>query len=196
VGIRRSRQAPRRPAPYLTGMPADPIVVAVLIVLGSICGLVLSIVPRLVNRLGPSLGRWATRALHVTCLSAYAAIGWWVHHQRGVRYPRERAEYMSKLAADELVCEYCMAPTDGRHAWLLFWIVAGLVAYAVRSTGRHRVLARRAAGAALAIPGLAVTSFFMVNGATREVLVALVFAAGFMATGMAVAGVSRRRRIA
>jgi hypothetical protein len=174
-------------------MSTDPIVVAALIVLGSICGLLLSIIPALVSRVGLRVGRWATRALNAASLSVYVAIGWWVHYELGVSYPREHAAYMEKLAADELACEYCMAPIDGRHAWLLFWIVAGLVAYAVRSNGRHRVLARRAAGATLSLSGLVVTSFAIAVGETDEILVALIFAAGFIATGMAVAGAPRRR---
>jgi hypothetical protein len=94
---------------------------------------------------------------------------------------------MQKLAADELACKYCTAPIDGRHAWLLFWIVAGLVAYAVRPTGRHLVLARRAVGATLALLGVGVTWFFIETGGLHEVLVALLLAGGFVATGIALA---------
>jgi hypothetical protein len=169
-------------------MSADPIIVAILIILGLICGLVLSIVPTLVNKLGPYIGKSVSRVLNAICLGAYVGIGWWVHYQRGVSYPREYALYMQKVAADE-VCKYCPAPIDGRHAWLLFWIVAGLVAYAVRPSGRHLVLARRAVGATLALLGVGVTWFSIetASGKPHEVLVALLFAEGFIATGIAIA---------
>ena len=173
-------------------MSADPIIVAILIVLGSICGLLLSIVPRLVDRLGPLMGGRAVRALNATSVGAYIAIGWWVHYQRGVSYPRERAIYMQELAADEL-CKYCTAPADGRQAWLLFWIVAGLVAYALRPAGRHRVLARRSVGAGLSLLGVGVIWLFIWIGQSHEVP-ALLFAGGFFAAGMAVAGTPLRRR--
>ena len=175
--------------PYLLLMSADPIVVAILIALGSLCGLLLSIVPRLVKKFGPHIGRSATPTLNATLLGAYVALGWWVHYQLGVSYPRERAAYMQKVAADELACEYCMAPTDGRHAWILFWLVAGLVAYAVGSFGRHRVAAHRAAGASLSLPAVVVAwSFIQAAGDPLEIIVTLMFAAVFIGAGVTVAG--------
>ena len=119
-------------ATYLPGMRVDSgwvIMVPLLTVLGSIVGLVLSIVPRVVNRLW---GRPVGRAVQATYVTAYVAIGVWVHHSLGVAYARESASYSRDLAADELICQFCLSPIDGRYAWILLWSVAGLVAYALR----------------------------------------------------------------
>jgi hypothetical protein len=180
--ICRAEQAPLKSASYLPGMSADPIVVAILIFFGSLAGLVLSIVPRLAGRFGP-LSAGVSRAVNGAYVGVYVAFGGWVHYWRGASYPQDHATYMRALAADE--CD-CFAPIDGRHGWLLFWIVAGFVAYALRPGSSHRVFVRRGIGAELLVLGAGVIWLVDKTGQSEEILWGLVIAGAFIAAGMTV----------
>jgi hypothetical protein len=109
------------------------IAVTILAVVGSIVGLVLSIVLRVVNGLWRQPPTSVKRAMHAVYVTAYVGIGVWAHQAMGVGYARARASY----AQESPDCMFC-APIDGRHGWIFLWVVAGLVAYALRPQRRSR----------------------------------------------------------
>ena len=123
------------PATYVLSMLEIPLwIVPILIVLGSAVGLVLSIVPlavgSMVNWLWPG-GRTRMRpALQGGYVAIYAAAGLWVHHALGVAYARALAEVNPDGGCSLGGGDGC-PPIDGRHGWIVVWIVAGLIAYAV-----------------------------------------------------------------
>jgi hypothetical protein len=101
---------------------------------------------------------------------------------------------MRALAADE--CD-CYAPIDGRHGWLLFWIVAGLVAYGLRPGSTHRVFVRCGIGAQLLVLGAWVIWLVDKTGQSEEILWGFAIAGAFISAGLAVilrAAIPRTRR--